>query len=187
MTCWAKAATVALAVVALGAGVAIAHDRQPYPGGSHEHSGSAPQQSGDAPAKAKLTWNKNYLSAVMDGKWELGEKSTARGSAAIHVIDESTICYGLTVKGLADGDRPADAHIHKGKINQNGPIVIKFENVPEEGDPGWGGGCTQADPAVIRRVQRAPVKYYVNVHSDQFKDGALRGQLAWTRWFQPVR
>jgi CHRD domain len=184
MTRWTKIAIVALTGLVLGAGVAIAHEQQqPYPGGG----GGEPEPSGDAPSKAKLTWNKNYLSAVMDGKWELGEKSTGRGSAAIHVIDESTICYGMTVKGLADGDAPAAAHIHKGKINQNGPIVLEFENVPEEGNPGWGGGCAQADPAVIRRIQRAPVKYYVNIHSDQFKDGALRGQLAWTRWFEPAR
>jgi CHRD domain len=179
MTRWMRAATVTLAAVALGAGVAIAHDQDPYPGGS-------PEQSGDAPGKAKLTKNKNYLSAVMDGKWELGAKSTGRGSASIHVIDESTICYGMTVKGLADGDAPTAAHIHKGKINQNGPIVIELK-APEEGNPGWGGGCTEVDPAVLRRVQRAPVKYYVNIHSGEFKDGALRGQLAWTRWFKPAR
>jgi CHRD domain len=172
-----KAAGAAAAALALGAGVALA-------------SGAAAQEP--APAKAELTKNKNYLSAVMSGAWEIGkdgspvEGSAARGSAQIHVVGESTICYGLTVNGLGEDDAPVAAHIHRGKINENGPIVIELE-APEEGNPGWGGGCTEVDPAVLKRVQRAPVKYYVNIHSNEFKDGALRGQLAWTRWFQPAR
>ena len=176
---WMKASIATLAVAALATSVAIAQG----------HDASSAQ---DAPAKAKLTKNKNYLSAVMSGAWELGtdgapiEGSAARGSAQIHVIDDSTICYGLTVNGLAEGDAPAAAHIHKGKINENGSIVIELK-APKEGNPGWGGGCTEVDPAVLSRVQRSPVNYYVNIHSGDFKGGALRGQIAWTRWFKPAR
>jgi hypothetical protein len=179
---WVRSTSAAAVVVALGAGAAFGH--------GHAPSGTTAQEP--APAKAKLTKNKNYLSAVMSGAWELGkdgapiEGSAARGSAQIQVIDESTICYGLTLKDLGDGDAPAAAHIHRGRIDENGPVVIELK-APKEGDPGWGGGCTQVDPAVLERLQRSPVKYYVNIHSGAFKDGALRGQLAWTRWFQPVR
>ena len=40
------------------------------------------------------------------------------------------------------------------------------------------GGCVSgADPDLTRDIRRHPSRYYVNVHTADFPDGAIRGQL----------
>jgi hypothetical protein len=48
--------------------------------------------------------------------------------------------------------------------------------------PALGGtahGCVADVPrALVRAIAQTPSSYYVNVHSSEFPDGAIRGQLA---------
>ena len=75
----------------------------------------------------------------------------------------------LTGKALA-------AHIHKGKRQENGPIVVPLSQ-PATGDPGASSGCTMAAADLAQDIQRHPKRYYVNVHTADFPNGAARGQL----------
>ena len=92
------------------------------------------------------------------------------GSATVIVIPPDTICYVLTAEGI----EPATAaHIHEGERGEAGPVVQGLE------PPTYGvsGGCTQADPALVSDLQENPDEYYVNVHNEEYPQGAIRGQL----------
>jgi hypothetical protein len=79
------------------------------------------------------------------------------------------LCYRLGYDGI---DRPTMAHIHQGGPGQVGPPVIDLH--PESnGDE----GCVAADPTVLRNLAEHPEAFYLNLHTDQYPDGAMRGQL----------
>ena len=92
------------------------------------------------------------------------------GSATIIVIPPDTICYTLTAQGI----EPATAaHIHQGPPGVAGPVVLPLEPPTS----GVSGGCSQADPTLVSGLQENPDGYYVNVHNEEYPEGAIRGQL----------
>lgn len=121
------------------------------------------------------------LFAVLYGGEEINPAQQAaagdvngRGSATIVFQGDSVLCYGVVV---AKTDTPTQAHIHDGTAGTNGPIVVTFET-PNGGDPDTASGCvTDVDPALARCIRQLPNGFYVNVHTEQFPDGAMRGQL----------
>jgi len=85
---------------------------------------------------------------------------------------KNQVCWAITVE---DVTLPATAaHIHKAKIGQAGDVVVPL-SAPDE--DGVALGCATADPALVRDIQANPQNYYVNVHTSDFPNGALRGQL----------
>jgi hypothetical protein len=107
-----------------------------------------------------------------DGQANVGEPNGV-GSATI-LIDGTTLCFGLTVNNL---DQPTAAHIHRGVAGVNGPIVVPL-TPPAEGDPGASSACIpEGDPELLREIRANPGRFYVNVHTEQFPAGAIRGQL----------
>ncbi len=92
------------------------------------------------------------------------------GSATVIVIPPDTICYTLTAEGI----EPATAaHIHQAPPGEAGPVVLPLE-APTSG---VSGGCTEADPELVSNLQENPDEYYVNVHNEEYPEGAIRGQL----------
>jgi hypothetical protein len=64
-------------------------------------------------------------------------------------------------------------HIHKAPEGQNGPIVVDFVPLLPAGT-----GCvTVADRRLLSDIKRAPKKFYFNVHTTAFPNGAIRGQI----------
>ena len=88
-------------------------------------------------------------------------------------FDGRQLCWGITIANLS---RPVGAHIHKARRGKDGSIVVPLEQ-PATGDPGASSGCTTVTAALARAIRRRPGDYYVNVHSDEFGAGAIRGQL----------
>jgi hypothetical protein len=43
---------------------------------------------------------------------------------------------------------------------------------------GVSGGCVSAASATIKAILKKPSGYYVNIHTSDFGDGAIRGQLS---------
>ncbi len=82
------------------------------------------------------------------------------------------------------GEAPG-VHIHEGDLDQNGGIVAFLatgEDVEAEDDQMLAGSFVEADvdPEVDFRLADLvfePEAYYVNLHSDAFEGGAVRGQL----------
>jgi hypothetical protein len=118
---------------------------------------------------ATVLSGKNEISA--DGKKRAGDSDGFGVFAA--TTEAGKLCYALAVGGL---DTPVAAHIHQAKRNKNGPVVIPLTQ-PPTGDPGASSACITPDPALLAAIRKHPNRYYVNVHTEAFRDGAIRGQL----------
>jgi hypothetical protein len=103
--------------------------------------------------------------------------TNAFGSAAVFIDLPDTICVAILLSGL---DTPTTAHVHAGRAGVNGAILITLP-APATGDPGATHGCvTNADStfqAMLRSINATPSSFYINVHSVEFVDGGVRGQL----------
>jgi hypothetical protein len=82
---------------------------------------------------------------------------------------EHRVCYELSYQGIG---KPSGAHIHRGRAGENGPVVVDLD-FARNGDQ----GCVPGNPRVLRDMQAQPQHYYVNLHTAQFPDGAIRGQV----------
>ena len=94
------------------------------------------------------------------------------GEAEITVSDElGQVCWDLNnVRGI--GPITA-AHIHSGAAGVNGPPVFTLRAANE----GRYTGCTDASEWVQDFLESSPGAFYVNVHTAEFPNGAIRGQL----------
>ncbi len=85
-------------------------------------------------------------------------------------LTNGRMCYFLEVQDL---DGFTAAHIHEGRKGANGPPVVTLELVGEDGDE----ICTDVDAELLKKIARRSGNYYVNVHTEKFPKGAIRGQL----------
>lgn len=95
--------------------------------------------------------------------------SAAKGSGEISVAPDGALSGSIVVSGMS----PTSAHIHDGATGKNGPVIVKLDKT----DNGF------AVPAGTRlsAEQLANVKAgntYINVHSEAFPPGEIRGQLS---------
>jgi hypothetical protein len=113
--------------------------------------------------------------ASMNGDKELGDgdgDGNGRGTFTAR-FDGRQLCYTMRFSGLDD---PQAAHIHRGSRRQNGAIVIDLR--PRFTDTGARARCVTVSSAALRRsIRNGPSSFYVNVHTERFPDGAIRGQL----------
>ena len=125
---------------------------------------SGPAQAdgpGAGGSSARLTGTQEVPPADLDGTGSFGVFLDAgRGQ----------VCFGLQVANIAPA---VAAHIHRGVVGQNGPVVVPLPPPTT----GASAGCVAADPAVVQDIINHPTNYYVNVHNAQFPGGAIRGQL----------
>ena len=95
------------------------------------------------------------------------------GTATIRLqLERGEVCFDLTVSNIG----PATAaHIHEGADGVAGPVVIPLDPAPTGGSS---SGCiSDVDAALLENIAKNPGQYYVNVHNEEFPDGAIRGQL----------
>jgi hypothetical protein len=89
-----------------------------------------------------------------------------KGTATVVVDDAAnTVCFELTYSGLG---KVTAAHIHTGAKGVAGPPAVTLK-----GDK----GCVNADPTTVKALRDDPGSHYVNIHTDEFPKGAIRGQL----------
>lgn len=96
----------------------------------------------------------------------------AKGKAQLKIdLETGMICYRLRVKDI-DGTLTG-AHIHVITLaNGSGPVVQGLA-VPTSGRS---SGCV-SNPTLAANIIANPSIYYVNVHSNIFPAGAVRGDL----------
>jgi CHRD domain-containing protein len=168
------AVAAAAAVLVFGAGATVGSGQ----GGHESHGGSMlQQQGGKAKGKSK---EERALFAVLLGRNELAGDPLRRGAgdpdgrgSSNVTIDGTSVCFGIAVTNIS---QPVAAHIHRGRRNENGPVVVTLVH-PATGDPGASSGCTETTAALASEIQRHPRRFYVNVHTADFPGGAVRGQL----------
>jgi hypothetical protein len=71
--------------------------------------------------------------------------------------------------GTANG-----AHIHAGAAGKSGDVKVPLETPDASGAV---KSCATVDPAVLKEIMANPAGYYVNVHTAEYPNGAVRGQL----------
>lgn len=81
------------------------------------------------------------------------------------------LCYTLEVVGTSS--QPTAAHIHAGAEGEAGPVVLTL-SVPDAGPV---EECIDVPAGEANDLIQSSETFYVNVHSDQHPDGAVRGQL----------
>jgi hypothetical protein len=81
------------------------------------------------------------------------------------------VCFQISVQDIA---ALTAAHIHEAPAGQAGPIVVDLF----QGNPRPSGCVTGVGRALIKDIRQNPDEYYVNVHNEEFPDGAVRGQLS---------
>ncbi|MBW3665128.1 MAG: CHRD domain-containing protein [Actinobacteria bacterium] len=118
--------------------------------------------------------------ALMTGEAEVDDEGDPSGLAGAGgagdvrgTPDGGALCYSW----FSDVPEPvAAAHVHEGAEGVNGPPVVPLLVSPGLfGDP---YGCTFGiDEAVVADILANPGGYYLNLHTESFPGGAVRGQL----------
>lgn len=106
----------------------------------------------------------------LNGAQEVPARTTsAVGSAHINVMPDYTISGSVTTSGVD----ATQAHIHEGALGKNGPVIITLSKT---GANTWtlpqGSRLTSSQYQSFRNGN-----LYINVHSLDFKDGEIRGQI----------
>jgi trimeric autotransporter adhesin len=119
------------------------------------------------------------LGAVLTAAGEV-TPTTSPGFGNATVTFDSTrqnITVTVTVANL--GSPIIAAHLHRGPAGTNGGVVIGFTPLASFNN-GTLTGTFPIDPALVSAVEilQNPGNFYVNVHTQQFPLGAIRGQLS---------
>ncbi|MGQ0617470.1 MAG: CHRD domain-containing protein [Acidimicrobiia bacterium] len=119
--------------------------------------------SSDDPYEAQL---------MLSGLAEVpGPGSAGMASAGI-TYDGDELCFAFETDGVG---AVTAGHIHVGAANVAGPVVVNFQLTTSEDGP-VDERCLPDDEK-IAGVFADPGAHYVNLHTAEFPDGAVRAQL----------
>ncbi|HUQ13250.1 MAG TPA: CHRD domain-containing protein [Novosphingobium sp.] len=114
------------------------------------------------------------LTAKLNGDAEVGHDGDPDGNAVATLRFTSAldrVCYDVAYHRLAP---VIAAHIHAGAKGKNGDPVFALKVDADE----YVKGCGAIPREVAQALIAAPEDYYVNVHTLELTDGAIRGQLS---------
>ena len=95
------------------------------------------------------------------------------GSGVAHIaINDATnqVCTHLEVRDIGP---VTAAHIHQGAAGVNGPVVITLD-APDDDDS---DDCDTVADSLVDQLRHNPGGFYVNVHTAEYPNGAIRGQV----------
>lgn len=112
------------------------------------------------------------LTATLAGDAETDEDGTGTATVVLDP-DAGTACWDMTTEGI---DPVVASHIHVGAAGESGDVVVDLDLA---GFDGTSEGCNEeADADALQAIIDDPAGYYVNLHTEPFPGGAIRGQLA---------
>lgn len=94
------------------------------------------------------------------------------GDVEISVSDElGQVCWD--VNDIRNIGPITGIHVHRGAAGVNGPVVFPLEMSNEGGIQ----GCADASQWAQDLIEGAPGAFYVQAHTAEYPNGAIRGQL----------
>jgi CHRD domain len=97
------------------------------------------------------------------------------GDAALNLKKKKRkISFTISFEGIQN---PVAGHIHKGTKKVAGPIKVTLFEDPAGVPSPEVSGTVKAKKKLIKKIKNDPNGWYVNVHTPDFPDGAIRGQL----------
>ena len=101
----------------------------------------------------------------------------ATGTATVRLrAGQGQVCYQLAANNLPTA--AVAAHIHRAAAGTSGPVVVPLRT--PDAASGRARGCTTTPRTLVNAILGSPGSYYVNVHTSDFPNGAVRGQLTGT-------
>jgi 5'-nucleotidase len=114
--------------------------------------------------------------APLAGDWEVPGPGDPDGTGSATVTLNAglqKVCWSINASDITLP--AAAAHIHEGAVGVAGPVVVTLS--PPDAS-GTSSGCRSGvDRGLIEDITENQQDYYVNVHTSDFPDGAIRGQL----------
>ena len=109
------------------------------------------------------------LSGAMDA--QTAGDPDGHGKAVLDVDPaKNELCLTVDVVGI---DPITAVHLHAGPLGASGADVATF-TVPSGGPS---AGCVTVTEELVTKIETEPENHYVDLHTTEFHDGALRGQL----------
>lgn len=112
-------------------------------------------------------------SANLTGAQEVGP-GDPDGSAMARITIEDNfdqVCWNIS--DIRNIGPVTAAHIHVGAVGVNGPPVFTLRQSNE----GTWTGCSKGAEWTQDRIEGNPERFYVNLHTADYPNGAIRGQL----------
>lgn len=89
--------------------------------------------------------------------------------------EDGTVAFSTAWTNVAP---PALGHLHRGAAGENGDVAVELFAGELPGTVfAVSGTVDHVDPGVTGRIAANPHDYYLNLHTGEFPDGAVRGQL----------
>lgn len=132
---------------------------------------AGPGEVGGRKFTVQLTGEAEVTAAGVPNQGDLA----ATGTASITVNPgKRQLCWEITTGNFSAGTTSIDgAHLHSAPSTTNGPVVVPLTAVLND----TSSGCTSVTRSLADAIRKAPQAYYVNVHTNLFPAGAIRGQL----------
>jgi hypothetical protein len=144
-------------------------------GGGGEVTSDTSATTSATSASAPATTNVN-LEAQMSGKDEVPGPGVTDGAGVAEIrIEREEICYRLNA---TMGEMPTAAHIHTGAAGTSGPVLVNLMPMFNKGESGFTAENCLPPSSAVPQIAENPAGFYVNIHSAEHPDGAMRGQLA---------
>lgn len=108
----------------------------------------------------------------LEGEQQVPMAETDQSAMATVTINKTDMMVMATLD-LSDVTGVSAAHIHAGEVGTNGPVAFGFADADADGV--W--TIEAEDVTSMQHDALAAGQWYVNVHTESFPDGELRGQI----------
>lgn len=117
--------------------------------------------------------NTTYTANLTGAQEVGGGDPDGSGQARVTIEDNfDQVCWNISdVRNISP---VTAAHIHVGAAGTNGPPVFTLRKSNE----GTWTGCAEGGEWTQDRIEGNPERFYVNLHTADYPNGAIRGQLS---------
>lgn len=132
--------------------------------------GSPAQDPDDGDIEQLVLTAELDAAAVVPGPGDTGGVGAFRG--VVRALEMGgQLCFDLQVSGVSS--LVVAAHIHAGAPDEAGPVVVGLPGATD----GEVSDCVDLGSPDYDRLVAPDAQFYVNVHTQDHPDGAVRGQL----------